>query len=411
MVGSVVGRMNTTEFSVRGMIKHPSGTWKSFSLYHRYQDHYILEYQQQGSTQPDVRQQQLRRWLVGVFEQLGIDLDHDWVLLPVSGDASFRRYFRVRSHNLSWIAVDAPADKEDSTPFVEIARAWEPLEIHAPQVHHADLVLGFMLLSDLGDTLYLDQLDPRDSSTADRLYPQAMKTLTHIQQCKSILGQDLPAYDRAMLMREMELFREWFLGQQLKMALTSYEQHMIDALFDNLIESAHAQPQVCVHRDYHSRNLMIIDDSLPGVIDFQDAVHGPITYDLVSLLRDCYIAWPEADVQRWALNYAEQAQQAGLMEAVSPARFLGWFDRMGMQRHIKVLGIFSRLNIRDGKAGYLADIPCTLNYLYKVSRCYPEYQEFSSWIEQRLIPEMELSGLFDLGLLHADQIGTDESVS
>ncbi len=355
--------------------------------------------QQQQSAGADPRQQQLSRWLVGAFEQLGIDLDPDWRLSAVSGDASFRRYFRVHSHNLSWIAVDAPADKEDSAPFVAIAQAWEPLDIHAPQVYLADLEQGFMLLSDLGDRLYLDHLDAADTATADRLYPQAMQTLTHIQQCKTILGQPLPPYDRELLEREMALFRDWFVGQQLALTLTAYEQKLLDALFESLVESAHAQPQVCVHRDYHSRNLMLIDGSAPGVIDFQDAVWGPITYDLVSLLRDCYVAWPAADVRRWALSYAELAQQAGLMEAVSSTRFIGWFDRMGMQRHLKVLGIFSRLNIRDGKPGYLGDIPRTLNYLRQAAEGYPEYQEFVRWIDQRLIPAMEVSGLFDLTLL------------
>ncbi|MEH6470555.1 MAG: phosphotransferase, partial [Halopseudomonas sp.] len=286
----------------------------------------------------DQRQQLLHNWIVSAFEQLGIDLDPDWRLQPVSGDASFRRYFRVLSHNLSWIAVDAPPEKENSQPFVDIARAWEPLEIHAPQVHLANLEQGFMLLSDLGDVLYLDRLDDQ---SADLLYGQAMQTLTHIQQCRTILGEPLPAYDRALLQREMELFRDWFVGQLLGLTLTTYEQKLLDSVFESLIVSALAQPQVCVHRDYHSRNLMVIDGSAPGVIDFQDAVFGPVTYDLVSLLRDCYIDWPADRVQGWALDYADLAQQAGLMESVSPQRFLGWFDRMGMQRHLKAIGIFA----------------------------------------------------------------------
>lgn len=356
---------------------------------------------QQQST-VDLRQQQLRLWVVSAFGQLDVDLDSDWRLSPVSGDASFRRYFRVHSHGRTWIAVDAPAEKENSASFVAIAQAWKSLGIDTPQVHLADLKQGFMLLSDLGDRLYLDQLDAADSATAEPLYAQAMQTLSRIQQCKSIQDQPLPPYDRAFLEREMELFRDWFIGQQLQMTLTVYEQKMLDALFESLVVSAHAQPQVCVHRDFHSRNLMLVGDSAPGVIDFQDAVWGPITYDLVSLLRDCYIAWPKADVSRWAQTYQDLAQQSGLMETVSSQRFIGWFDRMGMQRHLKVAGIFVRLHLRDGKSEYLADIPRVLNYLRQVSAGYPEYQAFSRWIDQRVIPAMAVTGLFDLSLLEAD---------
>ncbi|MEH6823869.1 MAG: phosphotransferase [Motiliproteus sp.] len=346
----------------------------------------------------DQRRQLLHNWIVTAFEQLGIDLDPDWRLETVSGDASFRRYFRVHSHNLSWIAVDAPPEKEDSHAFVNIARTWEALDIHVPKVHLADLTQGFMLLSDLGDVLYLDRLD---ADSAELLYAQALQTLTHIQQCRTVLGDPLPAYDRTLLQREMELFRDWFLGQQLNLVLTQYEQKLLDTLFESLIVSALAQPQVCVHRDYHSRNLMLIDGSAPGVIDFQDAVIGPITYDLVSLLRDCYIAWPESQVELWALDYAVLAQQSGLMEAVSPERFLGWFDRMGMQRHLKAVGIFARLNIRDGKPGYLQDIPRTLSYLRQAARHLPVYAEFGSWLTQRVVPAMAVNGGFDMTLLDA----------
>ncbi len=373
------------------IIKHPPITWNSFSL-----DNFSLDDISLDNSIVDQRKQQLSDWVVTAFDRLGIDLDPYWRLSQVSGDASFRRYFRVHSHNLSWIAVDAPADKEDSRPFVEIARAWEPLEIHAPQVHLADLEQGFMLLSDLGDSLYLDQLS---AASADRLYAQAMQTLSHIQQCKTILGQPLPLYDPAMLQREMALFRDWFVTQQLAMTLSDDEQSVLESLFGSLTVSAQTQPQVCVHRDYHSRNLMVIDGPAPGVIDFQDAVLGPITYDLVSLLRDCYIDWPPAQVERWALDYAALACQAGLMESVSPQHFLGWFDRMGMQRHLKAIGIFARLNIRDGKPSYLGDIPRTLGYLRQVAASYPEYSAFADWLQQRLLPAMANSGVFDMTAL------------
>lgn len=336
----------------------------------------------------------LKQWVEQSFNALGIDLADDWRLVPVSGDASFRRYFRVHSHNLSWIAVDAPPDKEDSAPFVAIARAWEPLAIHAPLVHRADLEAGFMLLSDLGDTLYADRLD---AVSADDLYARALLTLTHIQQCRTVAGRSLPPYDRALLMREMALFREWFLPRLLGLALTDAEQAVLDDVFEALTRSALAQPRVCVHRDYHSRNLMVCEGGTPGVIDFQDAVEGPVTYDLVSLLRDCYVAWPPARVRDWALGYRDQAAACGIIAPVDDATFLRWFDLMGMQRHLKAVGIFARLKIRDGKGGYLGDIPRTLNYLLTVGEGYPECAEFVALLRTRVVPAMVASGLFELG--------------
>lgn len=374
-------QINGDHFLLGRMIKHPLRTWKSFNW-----DNIFV----------DQRRNLLCSWIVTAFEHLGIDLDPGWHLETVSGDASFRRYFRVHSHNLSWIAVDAPPDKENSRSFVNIARAWEPLDIHVPVVHLADLEEGFMLLSDLGNLLYLQHLD---ADNADLLYAQAIQTLTHIQQCRTVLGDPLPDYDRAMLRREMALFREWFIGQQLGLILTSYEQELLNTVFESLINSALSQPRVCVHRDYHSRNLMLIEGSAPGVIDFQDAVMGPITYDLVSLLRDCYIAWPESRVKGWALQYASLAQQTGLMEPVSSERFLGWFERMGMQRHLKAIGIFARLNIRDAKPAYLQDIPRTLNYLCQAGRHLPEYNKFEGWLAERVIPAMAATQLFDMSQL------------
>ncbi|WP_210395643.1 aminoglycoside phosphotransferase family protein [Motiliproteus sediminis] len=346
----------------------------------------------------DKRREQLRTWIAATFERLGIDLTPDWSLDTVSGDASFRRYFRVRSHNLSWIAVDAPPDKEDSAPFVAIARAWEPLEIHAPKVHEADLTQGFMLLSDLGDELYLPHLNAHN---ADQLYHKAMLTLTHIQQCRSILGKPLPPYDEALLKREMALFGDWFVTQLLGQQLGNKEQNMLAAVEQRLVDSALDQPQVCVHRDYHSRNLMVTAEATPGVIDFQDAVLGPVTYDLVSLLRDCYIQWPEEQVESWALRYQRMAEEATIMAVVPAAQFLRWFDLMGMQRHLKVLGIFARLMLRDGKVGYLKDIPLTFHYLLSVGERYPEFAGLSLLLRERLLPAMAQSGYFDAKALEA----------
>ncbi|MEH6627219.1 MAG: phosphotransferase [Motiliproteus sp.] len=346
----------------------------------------------------DKRQLELKQWIPQSFQQLGWGLDSCWRLLPVSGDASFRRYFRVITDGGSWIAVDAPPDKEDSHPFVAIARAWESLAIHSPHVHSVDFEQGFMLLSDLGDELYLDHLD---EGTADGLYGLALDALLHIQQCQSINGQPFPPYDRSLLQREMELFRDWFIEQLLSIKLSLAEQTVVDEAFEQLIQSALAQPQVCVHRDFHSRNLMVTGKNSPGVIDFQDAVWGPVSYDLVSLLRDCYIDWPKSRVQAWALRYFERATEAGIFEQQSQDCLLRWFDLMGMQRHLKAVGIFARLNIRDDKPDYLDDIPRTLSYLVDISGDYPEFAEFNGLLCQKLLPAMAASEYFPAAVLES----------
>ncbi|MFC6669674.1 aminoglycoside phosphotransferase family protein [Marinobacterium aestuariivivens] len=341
----------------------------------------------------DQRLADLQTWVERAFEQLGIDLAADWRLTPVSGDASFRRYYRVHSHNMTWIAVDAPPEHEDSRQFVAIARAWAPLDIHVPRIHACDLDHGFMLQSDLGDTLYLDVLNEQN---ADELYGKALVSLSHIQQCRA-LGRsvELPLYDRGMLSREMEIFRDWFIGQLLGLVLSDAEQELLDHLFEELADSALAQPQVCVHRDFHSRNLMVSRERTPGVIDFQGAVIGPITYDLVSLLRDCYISWPEERVYDWMARFGQTLVKAEMVEGYNEAMFRSWFDLMGMQRHLKAVGIFARLDMRDGKAAYLADIPRTLGYILRVAEQYPEFDRLVAWLQKRVVPAMKASGYFD----------------
>jgi N-acetylmuramate 1-kinase len=345
----------------------------------------------------DQRQVELTAWVERAFEQLGVDLAPDWRLTPVSGDASFRRYFRVHSHNLTWIAVDAPPATEDSRLFVAIARAWAPLNIHVPRVHACDLTHGFMLQSDLGDTLYLDVLDAHN---ADTLYAKALVSLTHIQQCVTLgRGETLPHYDAKMLTFEMELFREWFVEQMLGLELDAAEATLLDQLFATLADSAMAQPQVCVHRDFHSRNLMVSRETTPGVIDFQGAVIGPVTYDLVSLLRDCYIDWPQGKVYEWMARFGQVLEREGLLEVYDDQLFRSWFDLMGMQRHLKAVGIFSRLKLRDGKPNYLVDVPRTLGYIQQVADAYPEFDDLAQWLRQRLIPAMHASGQFEADAL------------
>lgn len=337
------------------------------------------------------RQTALSQWVVTQLQQLNLyGKGFDATLLPVSGDASFRRYFRTAavSSGQTLIAVDAPADKEDSRPFVAIARAWLAGGVHVPEVLAADFDQGFMLLSDLGDDLYLPQLETH----ADTLYQAAMGELVRIQQSAAPHDYSLPAYDAVKLKQEMQLCPEWFFSQLLGLKLDEGEIQQFEAVFEKLINSALEQPQVCVHRDYHSRNLMTLASGHVGVLDFQDAVVGPITYDLVSLLRDCYISWSDANEEKWLGDYLQLALMNNLWQQNDVPcyeTFKRWFDWMGLQRHIKCVGIFSRLYLRDGKAGYLQDIPRTFNYLKKVCEQYPEFAEFNDWLDRVVVPAMQ----------------------
>ncbi len=312
------------------------------------------------------RLEQLQRWVGELFGEERFRLE------PASADASFRRYFRLhlpeRGATESMIAMDAPPDKEDSRPFVSIARLLRECGVNAPEIHALDLDQGFLLLADLGTTSYLDQLN---RERADALYGDALDALLTLQQ-QWPPEVTLPPYDRKLLMREMELFPEWYLGIHRGEALSDEGRQALERQFTLLADSALEQPQVAVHRDYHSRNLMVVEGENPGVIDFQDAVRGAITYDLVSLLRDCYIDWPRGQVEMWAHAYYRRLVESRLMEGVEWPQFLRWFDWMGVQRHLKAIGIFARLNHRDGKPGYLDDIPRTINYVVEVSGRYPE---------------------------------------
>ncbi|MEY8247753.1 MAG: phosphotransferase [Bermanella sp.] len=331
----------------------------------------------------DVRQQLLQSWVEKTLSHLNLAAPLG-SLASVSGDASFRRYFRQGVAGGSYIAVDAPPEKEDSHAFVNIAKAWLAQGIAVPQVLAADFELGFMLLTDMGDQLLLPLLN---EGRADALYAQAMHSLVGIAQSSAVIGgEPLAPYDQVLLDREMALFRDWFLIEHLQLQLSAQDERILQQTFELLRESALGQIQVPVHRDYHSRNIMVLADDSLGIIDFQDALLGPITYDLVSLLRDCYVSWPVARVEAWVQAYFAQAKQAGLIGAISQGQFMLWFDWMGLQRHIKVAGIFSRLSIRDGKSAYLADIPMTLNYIVQVSAQYDSLAEFHEWLQRRILP-------------------------
>ncbi|MBI2779376.1 MAG: phosphotransferase [Gammaproteobacteria bacterium] len=306
-------------------------------------------------------------------------------IAPASSDASFRRYFRVRYAGQSRIVMDAPPDKEDCGPFIAIARAFHALGLNVPEVLEINLERGFLLLTDLGHSQYLNELN---ETSAPRLYRDAMQALLALQRPKAGSTILLPAYDRPLLMREMALFRDWFMEQHLGLALDKTITDTLDKAFDALAHSALEQPQVWVHRDYHSRNLMVTAQGNPGILDFQDAVTGPVTYDLASLLRDCYIAWPREQVEEWVENYHAQALKKGVISGVGAAQFLRWFDLMGVQRHLKAIGIFARLNIRDAKPGYLKDIPRTLGYVEEVSGRYPALAGLHALIHDHILPRM-----------------------
>jgi hypothetical protein len=322
------------------------------------------------------RRERLESW---ARQQLGW---HDAVLTPASADASFRRYFRIQRDGQSYILMDAPPDREDCRPFVYISRLLRDLGLHVPEILAEDTAQGFLLLSDLGSRLYLDELN---EANVDRLYGDALGALATLQGCGPADGR-LPRYDRRLLLAEMSLFRDWLLGTHLEMTLNDSERQRLEESFESLVANALEQPVVCVHRDFHSRNLMVSDHHNPGVLDYQDAVIGPVTYDLVSLLRDCYIDWPRSRVEGWALGYYELARQTGILRPgdADETGFLRWFDLMGVQRHLKAAGIFARLNHRDGKPGYLADIPRTLGYVQAVCQRYPELADLALITERAL---------------------------
>ena len=309
-------------------------------------------------------------WLRTVLDDPGIA--H---LQPASSDASFRSYHRIESRGGTLVVMDAPPEHEDVRPWLQINQRLRAAHLGAPEVLAADADLGLVLMADLGPTTYLDVLD---ASNREVLLGAALDALLGMQT--RVDASDLPAYDAARLRQELDLFPEWFLQRHLGIALDATALDLIESCFARLIESALEQPQVFVHRDYHSRNLMRTAAANPGILDFQDAVRGPLTYDLVSLLRDCYIAWPDAEVQSLANRYRDRLVRADLI-AERELRFKTWFDLMGLQRHLKVLGIFCRLHYRDGKAKYLADLPLTLRYVLEVAKRRRDLAAFAAWLE------------------------------
>ncbi len=322
----------------------------------------------------------LSDWLQEVVE----DSSEVLTITPLSGDAGGRCYFSIAGHPELLAVYNAPGH-ENIEHFQMLANFLLDQGIHAPRVFATDLEQGFSLIENLGERLYLSDLN---EGSVEALYGEALLTLLRIQQSPRS-AVEIEDYSREKLNQEMELFTQWFVGDLLSYKTSNEEDKLIQHTFDTLIDSALEQDQCFVHRDYHSRNLIHRELGPPGVIDFQDAVWGPVTYDIVSLLRDCYIRWPRESVERWALAYADMARQSGIIADVSQKQFLRWFDLMGLQRHLKVLGIFARLHLRDNKAAYLQDLPLVMRYTLEIADSYPELKTFGLWFKEKLIPLAE----------------------
>lgn len=314
----------------------------------------------------------LKNWISSQFPKTSFTLE------AASKDASFRRYFRVKFEDRSLIAMDAPPTQEDCRPFIQVSELFYAAGSHVPRVLARDLEQGFLLLDDLGTTTYLQILRDGD---ADRLYRDAIESLIKIQLASR--ADVLPDYDETLLLREMRLFPDWYVAKHLRLGLSPAQTDVLNSMFERVLQNNMAQPRVYVHRDYHSRNLMLSVPN-PGILDFQDAVYGPITYDVVSLFKDAYIIWDEERVLDWVVRYWERAKKASLPVASDFAGFYRDFEWMGVQRHLKVLGIFARLNYRDGKESYLKDLPPVMQYLRKACGRYPDLTPLL-----RLLDELE----------------------
>ncbi|GAB3109347.1 phosphotransferase [Pseudomaricurvus hydrocarbonicus] len=347
------------------------------------------------SKASEKHKQELLEWAGQQLAKVSSSVSLPLSMQALDGDAGFRHYFRLNTQP-TLLAVFAPPEEEDSHAFVAISRYLREQGVNTPEIVAADFGRGFLLVEDFGDRLFYQEMIT-DPGQAGKLYGEAMMSLMRLQQCPVVTipaaegdgMHTLPHYTQARLREEMSLFHQWFIPQLLGYSLSDDERSLLDSLYLQLEGAALQQPQVWVHRDYHSRNLIVCPDQPPGVIDFQDAVRGPITYDLVSLLRDCYLRWPTKQVREWALAYGDMAVDSGLMAPVTQKGFLRWFDWMGLQRHLKVLGIFARLWLRDGKAGYLKDLPLVIRYTLEVAEGYPEFADFTYWFREKLLPLCE----------------------
>jgi N-acetylmuramate 1-kinase len=304
--------------------------------------------------------------------------DNTLTLEPASADASFRSYWRTHHDGRSWIVMDSPPAQEDPRPWLAIGQRLATAGLHVPAVYDKDLQQGFLLIEDLGSRLYLSELN---DNNADTLYGNAMNALLRMQAQMDY--RDLPSFDRDVVMRGLEVMPEWFLGRHLGHTPDDNERNVLNAAFDTVLRNMQEQPRCFVHRDFHSRNLLIVESNSPGIIDFQGALAGPLTYDLASLLRDGYIAWKRERVEAWVESYRLRLKEAYLIDPeIDREHFLRWFDLTGLHRHIRVLGQFYRLWYRDGKPGYLADVPRVYHYVVSVAQSYPELTDFVALLER-----------------------------
>jgi aminoglycoside/choline kinase family phosphotransferase len=325
--------------------------------------------------------QLIQRFLTACFPDEVIHLD------AITGDASFRRYFRFSVAQNSYILMDAPTPTEDCGRFVATQQAFALAGLQVPRIIAKDIEQGLLLLSDLGDTLLLSELT---QNTVSDFYRQALAQLAQVRTIKATSAGPLPLFDQAFLLREMQIFIDWFVLEHLQLTLNEQEHLMLQKHFQLLADTALQQPQAGMHRDYHARNLMLQQDGSLAVIDFQDVVTGPVTYDAVSLLKDCYVKWPLEFVQSLGQEFYHNLKATHELPAeVSAEQFQLWFDWMGLQRHIKVCGIFCRLYHRDGKSGYLADLPRVFEYVLEVTQLYPELQELDLWLKNKVQPALE----------------------
>lgn len=324
----------------------------------------------------DTRHKQLFDWVQSLYPAENI------TLIPIQNDASFRRYFRALIAGKSYIVMDAPPGREDCRPFVAIAKGLFQQQINVPEILAENITEGFLLLSDLGDELLLGILN---IDNVDALYELALQELLLMRECKQFNNYDLPSFDENFLSAQQSLLNEWYLTQYLDIHLNLVEQKILANLFGTLKSNILTQPYGFTHRDFHSRNILKQNNKL-AILDFQDAMLGPITYDLVSLLKDCYIQWPKEKIQRWVSNYQQQLQNKNQLAGVSAQQFLQWFDWTGLHRHLRILGTFARLYIRDGKARYLNDMPRIVNYVADVLASYPELIEAKKLFETVIFP-------------------------
>ena len=320
----------------------------------------------------------LQHWLTDILSTSAFNLR------PASEDASFRTYHRLFLKNKTFILMDAPPEHEDSKLFIKITKKLHACNVNVPVIHNVNIEQGFLLISDLGNKLYLDELNDR---TIYDLYSDAISSLVVMQSLANVGGLD--NYSGNLLRNEMNLFTEWLVERHLQIQLNESQKKDLEKLFDLLVVSAEEQPKVFVHRDFHSRNLMVTKENNPGIIDYQDAVYGPISYDLVSILKDCYIKWQKEDIAKWVDFYLNKLHEEKSEHKINHDEFVKWFDLMGVQRHLKASGIFARLSHRDGKHNFLEDIPRTLSYILDLKDTYKELERICIMLEELIIPKLK----------------------